>query len=96
MAQTAHAFRCDDPRSLSRVVPVARFRRTKSAVKLRTLLELRGNIPTFVEITDGKAADVTQLDASVIEPGALYVFDRGYTEVGRLCPAPRPADRQDR
>jgi hypothetical protein len=53
-------------------------------VKPDTLLELQGNIPTFAEITDGKTADATQLHALVIEPGALYVFGRGFTEVGRL------------
>ena len=53
-------------------------------MKLHTLLDLRGPIPTFVAITDGKAADVTQLDGLIFEPGALYIFDRGYTDFARL------------
>jgi hypothetical protein len=53
-------------------------------VKLHTLLDLRGNIPTVVAITDGKAADVTLLDALAFEPGAFYILDRGYTDFGRL------------
>jgi hypothetical protein len=53
-------------------------------VKLHTLLDLRGPIPTFVAITDGKAADVTLLDTLVFEPGAFYILDRGYTDFGRL------------
>jgi hypothetical protein len=53
-------------------------------VKLHTLLDLRGPIPTFVAITDGKAADVTLLDALVFEPGAFSILDRGYPDFGRL------------
>jgi hypothetical protein len=64
--------------------PWARFRRTKGAVKLHTLLDLRGPIPTFVEITDGKWQDVRVLDLLVVEPGAYYVMDRGYLDFRRL------------
>ena len=64
--------------------PWARFRRRKGAVKLHTLLDLRGNIPTFVRITDGKAHDVTVLDHLPIEPGSFYVMDRGYVDFRRL------------
>lgn len=64
--------------------PWARFRRRKGAVKLHTLLDLRGNIPTFVRITHGKAHDVTVLDHLPIEPGAFYVVDRGYVDFRRL------------
>jgi hypothetical protein len=53
-------------------------------VKLHTLLDLQTQIPTFLAITHGKAADVTLLDALVVEPGAFYVLDRGYTDFGRL------------
>jgi len=72
--------------------PWARFRRRKGAVKLHTLLDLRGNIPTFVRITHGKTHDVTVLDHLPIEPGAFYVMDRGYVDFRRLhrfttCPA---------
>src|SRR5271163_99116 len=64
--------------------PWARFRRRKGAVKLHTLLDLRGNIPTLVRITHGKTHDVTVLDHLPIEPGAFYVMDRGYVDFQRL------------
>jgi IS4 transposase len=64
--------------------PWARFRRRKGAVKLHTLVDLRGNIPTFVRITHGKTSDVTVLDHLPIEPGAFYVMDRGYVDFRRL------------
>lgn len=64
--------------------PWAKFRRTKSAVKLHTLLDLRGNIPTLVFITDGKVHDVNILDQLPVEPGAFYIMDRGYLDFGRL------------
>src|SRR5437870_11528871 len=64
--------------------PWAKFRRHKAAVKMHTLLDLRGNIPTFIGITDGKVADVTMLDEILPEAGAFYVMDRGYVDFGRL------------
>lgn len=64
--------------------PWARFRSTKSAVKLHTLLDLRGNIPTFIDITDGKVHDVNVLDTLMIEAGAFYIMDRGYLDFTRL------------
>ena len=64
--------------------PWARFRAHKGAVKLHTLLDLRGNIPTFIGITDGKVADVTMLDEILPEAGAFYVMDRGYVDFERL------------
>jgi hypothetical protein len=64
--------------------PWARFRRRKGAVKLHTLIDLRGNIPCFVHISDGKMHDVTALDHLPIEPGAFYVMDRGYVDFRRL------------
>jgi hypothetical protein len=64
--------------------PWARFRRRKGAVKLHTLLDLRGNIPTFVRITHGKTHDVTVLDHLPLEPGSFYVMDRGYVDFRRL------------
>jgi hypothetical protein len=64
--------------------PWARFRKTKAAVKMHTLLDLRGNIPTFIEITDGKIHDVNILDVLIPEPGAIYLFDRGYIDFARL------------
>ncbi|MBT8008442.1 MAG: IS4 family transposase, partial [Gammaproteobacteria bacterium] len=64
--------------------PWAKFRSTKSAVKLHTLIDLRGNIPTFIDITDGKVHDVNVLDILIAEPGAFYIMDRGYLDFGRL------------
>ena len=64
--------------------PWAEFRRTKAAIKLHTLLDLRGSIPTFVRITPGQVHDVRMLDQIPFEPGALYVMDRGYLDFGRL------------
>ena len=66
------------------VFPWADFRQTKAAVKLHTLLDLRGNIPTFIHISDGKMADVNVLDILVPEAGAFYVMDRGYIDFKRL------------
>ena len=64
--------------------PWAKFRRRKGAVKLHTLLDLRGSIPCFVHISHGKMHDVTALDLLPIEPGAFYVMDRGYVDFQRL------------
>jgi hypothetical protein len=64
--------------------PWARFRQRKAAVKLHTLLDLHGNIPTFIGITDGKMHDVNMLDEIVPEAGAFYVMDRGYVDFERL------------
>ena len=66
------------------VFPWALFRATKSAVKLHTLLDLRGNIPTFIHISDGKLHDVNVLDILITEPGAFYIMDRGYVDFERL------------
>jgi len=66
------------------VFPWALFRSTKSAVKLHTLLDLRGNIPTFIHISDGKQHDVNVLDLLLPEAGAFYIMDRGYLDFGRL------------
>ena len=64
--------------------PWARFRRHKAAVKMHTLLDLHGNIPTFIGITDGKVHDVNMLDEILPEAGAFYVMDRGYVDFERL------------
>jgi hypothetical protein len=64
--------------------PWARFRKHKAAVKMHTLLDLHGNIPTFTRITDGKVHDVNMLDEIMPEPGAFYVMDRGYIDFQRL------------
>jgi hypothetical protein len=64
--------------------PWARFRRRKAAVKMHTLLDLRGNIPTFIRVTHGKVHDVNMLDEITPEAGAFYVMDRGYIDFERL------------
>jgi hypothetical protein len=64
--------------------PWAKFRKHKAAVKMHTLLDLRGNIPTFIGITDGKVHDVNILDEIPPEAGAFYVMDRGYVDFERL------------
>ncbi|MBK6334315.1 MAG: IS4 family transposase [Betaproteobacteria bacterium] len=66
------------------VFPWAHFRSTKAAVKMHTLLDLRGNIPSFIHVSDGKLHDVNVLDLLVPEPGAFYVMDRGYIDYARL------------
>jgi hypothetical protein len=71
--------------------PWARFRERKGAVKLHTLIDLRGNIPTFLYITDGRVHDVNILDELVPEPGAFYVMDRGYLDLERLYRLTRAA-----
>ena len=64
--------------------PWARFRRHKAAVKMHTLLDLHGNIPTFIRVTEGKVHDVNILDEFLPEIGAFYVMDRGYIDFERL------------
>jgi hypothetical protein len=66
------------------VFPWAKFRSTKSGIKLHTLFDLRGNIPSFISITDAKVHDVNILDELVVEPGAIYVMDRAYLDFFRL------------
>ncbi len=66
------------------VFPWAHFQLTKAAVKMHTLLDLRGNIPSFIYVSDGKLHDVNVLDLLVPEPGAFYVMDRGYIDFARL------------
>jgi hypothetical protein len=66
------------------VFPWAPFRSTKAAIKLHTLLDLRGSIPSFIHISDGKMHDVNVLDLLIPEPGSFYVMDRGYLDFTRL------------
>ncbi len=66
------------------VFPWAHFRQTKAAIKLHTLLDLRGNIPTFIHISEGKLHDINVLDVLLPEPGAFYIMDRGYLDFDRL------------
>ena len=64
--------------------PWAKFRKHKAAVKIHTLMDLKGSIPTFILITDGKVHDVNILDELILEPGAIYIMDRGYLDFTRL------------
>ena len=66
------------------VFPWAPFRTTKAAIKLHTLLDLRGNIPSFIHISDGKLHEVNVLDQLLPEPGAFYIMDRGFLDFERL------------
>ena len=65
------------------VFPWARFRQAKAAVKMHTLLDLRGNIPTFIHISDGKMHEVNVLDILIPEAGSFYIMDRGFTDFAR-------------
>jgi hypothetical protein len=81
---TAYAFDATTIDLCLSVYPWAPFRQAKAAIKLHTLLDLRGSIPTFIHITDGKTHEVNTLDELMIEPGAYYLLDRGYLDFGRL------------
>ena len=84
LEQTVYALDSTTIDLCLQLFPWAKFRRRKGAVKLHTLLDLRGSIPTFVHVSHGKTHDVTVLDHLPIEPGACYVMDRGYVDFGRL------------
>jgi len=75
--------------------PWAKFRQHKAAVKMHTLLDLHGNIPTFISITDGKVHDVNILDEILPEAGAIYVMDRGYIDFERLYGPPTASTPRD-
>ena len=64
--------------------PWAKFRKNKAAIKLHTLLDLQGNIPSFIRITEGKIHDVNMLDELILDPASFYVMDRGYLDYDRL------------
>jgi uncharacterized protein DUF4372/DDE family transposase len=66
------------------VFPWAKFRQRKGAIKLHTLMDLRGSIPTLIFITHGKVHEINLLDELIFEPGAIYLFDRGYLDFTRL------------
>jgi hypothetical protein len=85
LAQTAYVFDSTTIDLCLTLFPWARFRQRKAAVKLHTLLDLHGNIPSFIHLTDGTTHDVTVLDLLLPEPGAFYVMDRGYIDFRRLC-----------
>lgn len=81
---TVYAFDASTIDLCLSVYPWAPFRSAKAAIKLHTLLDLRGSIPSFIHITDGKTHEVNVLDDLVIEPGAFYLMDRGYLDFARL------------
>jgi hypothetical protein len=84
LAETVYALDSTTIDLCLSLFPWAHFRRTKSAIKLHTVLDLRGNIPSFLRVTDGRTSDVSQLDELPIEAGAIYVMDRGYVDFARL------------
>jgi hypothetical protein len=84
LEQAVYAFDSTTINLCLALFPWARFRRRKGAVKLHTLIDLRGNIPCFVHISSGKMHDVKALDHLPLEPGAFYVMDRGYIDFARL------------
>lgn len=84
LQQTVYAFDSTTIDLCLSLFPWAQFRRHKSAVKLHTLLDLRGNIPTAVYVTSGRVNDVRLLDQLVLEAGAFYLLDRGYVDYRRL------------
>ena len=84
LEQTVYAFDSTTIDLCLSLFPWAQFRRRKSAVKLHTLIDLRGNIPCFVHVTGGRVSDMSSMDLLPIEAGAFYVMDRGYTDFARL------------
>jgi len=84
LEQTVYAFDSTTIDLCLTLFPWAKFRRRKAAVKLHTLIDLRGNIPCFVHISNGKMHDVKALDHLLLEAGAFYVMDRGYIDFARL------------
>lgn len=84
LEQTVYAFDSTTIDLCLALFPWARFRRRKGAIKMHTLIDLRGNIPCFIHISSGKMHDVKALDYLPLEPGAFYVMDRGYIDFARL------------
>jgi hypothetical protein len=82
--QTVYAFDSTTIDLCLSLFPWARFRKNKAAVKLHTLLDLRGSIPSFIQITEGKVHDGNVLDDLIPEPGSFYILDRGYLDFERL------------
>jgi transposase len=82
--EAAYAFDSTTIDLCLKLFPWAHFRRRKAAVKLHTLIDLRGNIPCFLRVSTGKMADVQTLDDLLLEAGAFYMMDRGYIDFGRL------------
>ena len=84
LEETAYVFDSSTIDLCLSLFPWARFRQRKAAIKLHTLMDLRGNIPCFIRITEGKTHDVGLLDELILEPGAFYILDRGYIDFARL------------
>ena len=84
LKQTAYAFDSTTIDLCLSLFPWAQFRKRKGAIKIHTLMDLRGNIPCFIRITEGKIHDVNILDQLILEAGAFYILDRGYTDFNRL------------
>jgi hypothetical protein len=84
LKQTVYAFDATTIDLCLSLFPWAQFRQRKGAIKLHTLMDLRGSIPTLIFITHGKIHEVHLLDELIIEPGAIYIFDRGYLDFARL------------
>lgn len=83
LKQTAYALDTTTIDLCLNVFPWARFRQAKAAVKMHTLLDLRGNVPTFIHISDGKMHEVRVLDILMPEAGSFYIMDRGFTDFAR-------------
>lgn len=84
LTETVYAFDSSTIDLCLALFPWARFRKRKGAVKLHTLLDIRGSIPVFISITDGKVHDVNALDELILEIGSFYIMDRGYLDFARL------------
>ena len=84
LEETAYVFDSSTIDLCLSLFPWARFRQRKAAIKLHTLMDLRGNIPCFIRITEGKTHDVNLVDELILEAGAFYIMDRGYIDFARL------------
>ncbi len=84
LQQTAYALDSTTIDLCLSLFPWARFRRRKGAVKVHTLMDLRGSIPCFIQVTAGNIHDLNILDELLFEPGSFYIMDRGYIDFGRL------------
>jgi hypothetical protein len=84
LKQTVYAFDATTIDLCLSLFPWAQFRQRKGAIKLHTLMDLRGSIPTLIFVTHGKIHEIKLLDELIVEPGAIYIFDRGYLDFARL------------
>jgi len=82
--QTAYVFDSTTIDLCLSLFPWATFRKRKAAIKLHTLMDLRGSIPCFISVSQGKTNDKVVLDELILEPGSLYITDRGYIDFARL------------